>query len=128
MTPKLILISGPGSGLIIRLEKPVVLIGRHPDNPVSLDDPEASRQHCLIKREDERFLIKDLGSKNGTYVNARRVMESPLTEGSLIQIGGTLALFWLHEFDELLSLKPTVVESQHGGAPPERIEEVSSVS
>lgn len=128
MTPRLIIVSGPESGLTIYLDKPVILIGRHPANRVSLDDPEASRQHCLIKREDERFVIKDLDSTNGTYLNARRITESALTEGSLIQIGSTLVLFWLHEFDELLSLKPTAAESQHGCAPSERIGEAPSIS
>ena len=96
MTPKLIIMSGPKSGLVICLNKPVVLIGRHSTNPVRLDDPEASSQHCLIKREGEGFVIKDLDSKNGTYLNSKRVKESPLTEGSLIQVGSTTALFWLH--------------------------------
>src|SRR4051812_33269986 len=119
MTPKLIIMSGPKSGLIISLDKPVVLIGRHPSNPVSLDDPEASRQHCLIKREGEGFVIKDLESKNGTYLNAKRVKESPLTEGSLIQVGRTLALFWLHGLEDLSRLSTGTRESKHGNSPPE---------
>jgi len=71
------------------LEGATIAIGRHADNDIALDgDTVASRFHCVIElAEDGRFVIKDLGSRNGTRLNGQPVINSPLTAGDVITIG-----------------------------------------
>lgn len=64
-------------------------IGRGRDNSIVLDDMLVSRKHLRITADDEGLLLEDLGSRNGTYVNGRRVERSHLQEGDRIGVGGT---------------------------------------
>ncbi len=52
-------------------------------------DPAVSRQHAIIENHSDRFLLKDLGSKNGTYVNGRRITIGFLTRGDVVRVGKT---------------------------------------
>jgi hypothetical protein len=63
-------------------------IGRSPDNDIFLDDVTVSRKHAVLEQNGNQFLIEDLGSLNGTFVNRRRI-ESPtqLESGDEVQIG-----------------------------------------
>lgn len=62
-------------------------IGRHPDNDLQLTDQNISRFHAIIEPRQEGFLLRDLGSRNGTYVNGQRVQEAWLQKGDQIRIG-----------------------------------------
>lgn len=64
-------------------------IGRAEDRDVVLPDPAASRHHCQINVQNDRYTLKDLGSANGVYVNAVRVKEQLLDDGDIIRIGNT---------------------------------------
>ena len=64
-------------------------IGRGRDNSIVLDDMLVSRKHLRITADEEGLLLEDLGSRNGTYVNGRRVERSHLQEGDRIGVGGT---------------------------------------
>ncbi|HOJ68374.1 MAG TPA: HD domain-containing protein [Candidatus Hydrogenedentes bacterium] len=64
-----------------------ITIGRAPDNIIQLDDMQVSRKHAKIIRTQNGFLIRDLGSGNGTFVRNRRVSECMLENGDIIQIG-----------------------------------------
>ena len=64
-------------------------IGRSRDNSIVLDDMLVSRRHLRITADDEGLLLEDLGSRNGTYVNGRRVERAHLQEGDRIGVGGT---------------------------------------
>ena len=64
-----------------------ILIGRDPSCPIVLDDPEVSSIHCEVRAEGPGVLLKDLGSKNGTFVNTVRVREAVLTATCTIQVG-----------------------------------------
>lgn len=71
-------------------EKPVddvLTIGRGRDNTIVLDDMLISRQHVRITADDEGLVLEDLGSRNGTYVNERRVERTHLSEGDRIGLG-----------------------------------------
>ena len=70
-----------------------VLIGRLPTSDLALNHSEVSRRHALIREVDGRFLIEDLGSSNGTYVNDKLIKQAELHEGDLIQISNFLLLF-----------------------------------
>lgn len=67
-------------------------LGRHPDNSIQLLDKIVSKNHCLIELRGHRFVLKDLGSLNGTYVDGQRVQgEVLLNEGAEIAMGQTTA-------------------------------------
>lgn len=77
-------------GYIDLTAKPIV-IGRSPDADVTLNDDKVSRLHCGIRKVEQSFIIKDLGSRNGTYVNGAPItVPSALTPGDTIRIGTTL--------------------------------------
>ncbi|HZL64129.1 MAG TPA: FHA domain-containing protein [Thermoleophilia bacterium] len=64
-----------------------ITIGRHPDASIFLDDVTVSRDHAVVLREGEGWVIVDEGSLNGTYVNRRRGERTALSDGDEIQIG-----------------------------------------
>jgi adenylate cyclase len=84
------------------LTKPLISVGRGKTNDVSLADPQASRSHALLRGngEDQYYLI-DLGSKNGTFINGKRVVVPVLLKnGDEIKIGTTILTFLLPEAEE----------------------------
>jgi hypothetical protein len=78
---------GPNIGSRFALEKDVVQAGRHPDSDIFLDDVTVSRRHAEIFREGNRYVVRDAGSLNGTYLNRQRVDTAPLSDGDELQIG-----------------------------------------
>jgi pSer/pThr/pTyr-binding forkhead associated (FHA) protein len=70
------------------LSGPATVIGRREECDLRIPLGDVSRKHCAILRGDEGELrLHDLGSSNGTYVNGRRVQESPLLAGDVIRVG-----------------------------------------
>lgn len=63
------------------------LIGRSPECHVFLDDVTVSRRHAEIVHEGDHFVIRDLGSLNGTFVNRRRIESAQLAADDEVQIG-----------------------------------------
>jgi hypothetical protein len=78
---------GPNAGSKFLMDKDVTTAGRHPESDIFLDDVTVSRRHAEFHRGDGRFLIKDVGSLNGTYVNRQRVDQAELASGDELQIG-----------------------------------------
>lgn len=77
----------PGKYKRWELRKPVTTIGRHQDNDIVLNRREVSRQHAQIRWEADRYLLEDRGSKNGTFLNDRRIMgRELLRNGDRIRI------------------------------------------
>jgi pSer/pThr/pTyr-binding forkhead associated (FHA) protein len=86
--PALVVRSGGGrSGEVFQLLGQRTSVGRSPDCDIFLDDVTVSRQHALITEEAGRFLIEDLGSLNGTFLNRHRIEKAPLTDDDEVQIG-----------------------------------------
>src|SRR5450756_48053 len=84
----LVIRSGGGrAGETYPLRGERVAIGRHPDAAIFLDDVTVSRNHALVEREGDGWVIVDEGSLNGTYVNRRRGDRFALADGDEIQIG-----------------------------------------
>jgi len=72
----------------IRLNKQQpTTIGREKYNDVVLNDLLVSRQHAVIRWEKDHFLLKDLKSRNGTYLNNDRIEQEKLNDGDLLKIG-----------------------------------------
>ena len=77
-----------------------ITIGRESGNFVQLDDNEVSRRHAEIRRIEGRFVVGDLKSSNGTYVNNRKVERAELSSGDQIQIGRTVMVYSKDHDDE----------------------------
>ncbi|MDR3620347.1 MAG: FHA domain-containing protein [Paludisphaera borealis] len=75
------------SGPPIMVQRPILLIGRHPECDLRLDLPKISRRHCCLASAYDRVLIRDLGSRNGVRVNGRVVDETQLFRGDEVAIG-----------------------------------------
>jgi FHA domain-containing protein/uncharacterized protein DUF1707 len=65
-----------------------VVLGRSRDCQLILADDTVSRRHAELRIEDGCWLLRDLGSSNGTWVNGRRVVEAEVRPGDLVQLGG----------------------------------------
>ncbi|HLO41900.1 MAG TPA: FHA domain-containing protein [Phycisphaerales bacterium] len=72
---------------VVPMNRPRIVIGRHTDCYIRIPTSEVSRQHCEVLTENDEIRIRDLGSSNGTYVNRKKVSESPLKAGDLISVG-----------------------------------------
>ncbi|HUJ12624.1 MAG TPA: FHA domain-containing protein [Thermoanaerobaculia bacterium] len=68
-------------------------VGRDPGNDIILRDPKVSRHHAEIVFERGFFVLHDLASANGTYVNGKRVRVAPLTHGAKLRMGNTYGRF-----------------------------------
>src|SRR6476661_4612169 len=90
-TALLVVLRGPNTGARFLLDDDEVMSGRHPDSDIFLDDVTVSRKHAVFRRTDSGFVVRDVGSLNGTYVNRELVDEVVLKTGDEVQIGK----FWL---------------------------------
>ena len=86
--PALIVRSGGGrSGESFYPQGERTTIGRSPDCEIFLDDVTVSRKHAVLLQRDGTFLVEDLGSLNGTFLNRRRIESGELADGDELQIG-----------------------------------------
>ncbi len=86
--PALVVRSGGGrAGEVFVLEGGRTSIGRSPDCDIFLDDVTVSRRHAIVTDDGGRFVIEDLGSLNGTFLNRHRIERAPLSEDDELQIG-----------------------------------------
>ncbi len=86
-TALLVVKRGPNAGSRFLLDSDLTLIGRHPDSDIFLDDITVSRRHAEFYRERGKFIVRDVGSLNGTYVNRERIEEVELVPGDEVQVG-----------------------------------------
>ncbi len=92
-SPSLVVVSGYALGTIYALENEALVIGRDPANVIVVDDVGASRRHCEVEKLGDRVVARDLGSKNGTFVNEDTITEQVLVDGDLIHVGRTTYKF-----------------------------------
>ena len=71
----------------IPLNAETTSLGRGESNDISIDDPSISGMHCRITLKDERVVIEDLGSTNGTFVNGARIEQGQLEDGQTFHLG-----------------------------------------
>lgn len=86
-TALLVSVRGPNVGARFLLDKDVVTVGRHPESDIFLDDITVSRRHAEFRRTEHTFLVADVGSLNGTYVNGTRTEQQELVHGDNVQVG-----------------------------------------
>jgi pSer/pThr/pTyr-binding forkhead associated (FHA) protein len=78
----------PGRGpQVFKLVKDVVILGRSRECDLPVEDNVSSRKHCQLRVWAGTYLLEDLSSKNGTYVNGEKVGSTMLKEGDLISVG-----------------------------------------
>jgi pSer/pThr/pTyr-binding forkhead associated (FHA) protein len=83
-----VVVQGPNAGWGLLLADKVTTIGRRPDSAICLEAQSVSRQHAQIVFEDGLFLVEDVGSRNGTFINGHRLAgRIPLGEHDTLQIG-----------------------------------------
>jgi len=90
---KLLIISSTERGREVPVDKDVFTIGAGAQNDLIVSDESASRRHCEIHQRENGFLLRDLGSTNGTMVQGVRVCEVYLTQGVEFQVGTTRMVF-----------------------------------
>jgi hypothetical protein len=90
----LVVLRGPNTGARFLLDDDEVMSGRHPDSDIFLDDVTVSRKHAVFRRTDNGFVVRDVGSLNGTYVNRELVDHAALRTGDEVQIGKFRLVFY----------------------------------
>ena len=83
----LVVVNGPSDGARFLLDQDLTSAGRHPNADIFLDDVTVSRRHAEFVRNSGSFIVRDLGSLNGTYKGGERVDNAALTDGDEVQIG-----------------------------------------
>jgi hypothetical protein len=85
---------------VFPLESPVVTLGRQWDADLIVDDPRVSRLHAQIRMVDSRFVVFDLGSTGGTFVNGQRVQQRVLFRGDVLSLAGVELIFGQDEEED----------------------------
>jgi pSer/pThr/pTyr-binding forkhead associated (FHA) protein len=95
----------------VSMAQEVLTIGRNPRSDIVLDQPMVSRNHARVERRGDGFVIRDLGSTNGTWIGGQRIEEHTLQDCDAVLIGNARLLF-KHRFtsDDLTYIEP---QKQH---------------
>lgn len=89
----LFVIRGRDQGARFQLEEAIHTVGRTQDNSVRLHDTEVSRSHAELIRRGDVYVLRDLSSSNGTFVNGQATTERELVSGDQLQFGRSLVLY-----------------------------------
>ena len=112
---QLVMRQGPTPGATFSLEGDQIIIGRDSSSGVAINDAEVSRKHARLSFQGGKYVLEDLGSTNGTFVNGQR-LASPvvLKSGDVVSCGEQIVLMY-----ESLSADPgATVMSQRKNVPP----------
>ena len=101
---KLVIEKEDGTTAEYIFDQPAVTLGAMDDNDLVIDDDTISRYHCRIYQDEDSYLIQDLGSTNGSFVNRVRVKEAYLKPGCTVSIGKSDLRF--ESLDERLEIHP----------------------
>jgi len=93
MGARLIAVAGPLKNREIALSEDEALIGRDPSATICINNLSVSRRHCIIRHQGENYLIRDLGSHNGTLVNDISITERVLEDGDKISVADSAFVF-----------------------------------
>ncbi|HEX6719361.1 MAG TPA: sigma 54-interacting transcriptional regulator [Pyrinomonadaceae bacterium] len=99
MNPRLVAIAGKLQGTVLSITDSAAVIGRESAATLCLPDASVSRRHSQIERDGEEFIVTDLDSLNGTFVNDVPVKRRKLEHGDRLRIGNSHFLFLCHEGD-----------------------------
>jgi predicted component of type VI protein secretion system len=74
-------------GVSILVDKPILLLGRHPECDIQIDSRKISRRHCCVAHVNDYLVVRDLDSTNGIRINGVRVVEGKLLPGDELTVG-----------------------------------------
>ncbi|HYX27377.1 MAG TPA: sigma 54-interacting transcriptional regulator [Pyrinomonadaceae bacterium] len=100
MKPRIAAITGKLEDTVISMTEGPVLIGRQAGATLKIGNASVSRRHAVIERDGDRFIIADLGSRNGTFVNDVPVRRRELQHGDRVRIGDSQFFFLYEETEE----------------------------
>jgi two-component system response regulator HydG len=115
MSPFLLCMFGPLNGNRITLSEEKIVLGRSRSNAVYISDLLLSRQHCSIEKKEDAYVIRDLQSRNGLFVNGIPIHEHTLDHGDRIEMGGSTFLFLTKE-DSAFPDLPVLDDSLQAGS------------
>lgn len=99
MNPCLVAIAGNIEGIALSITDSPAFIGRDTTATLCVPDPSVSRRHSRIERDGDAFIVTDLDSLNGTFVNDVPIKRRNLEHGDRVRIGDSHFLFLRHEID-----------------------------
>lgn len=113
MPPRLAAISGKLKGAIFAINEETMVIGRETAADLCIADASVSRRHSKIERKDEGFVITDLESLNGTFINDVPVKTRLLEHGDRVRIGDSQFLFLSHEGEATAKSSHVTLDEAH---------------
>ncbi len=123
-----------GEHRVVRLDLAVTTIGRNEGNVIDLPDRKLSRFHCEVEKKEDSYVLRDLGSRNGTKINGIRIA-APVTlaDGDKVEIGATVIVFKVTRPPEASQRDvaipiPMVLAGKVSGSRPTRALELSGVT
>ena len=106
----LVIKEGPSAGKIYPLEGVDILIGREASSTIQIDSPGVSRKHARLTYQNNQYLLQDLDSSNGTFLNGEQIVKTwPLNNGDIISIGRMIKLVYQVE---LPPVSVTMIEGE----------------
>ena len=100
MKPRIAAITGKLEDTVISMNDGPVVIGRQAGATLKIGNASVSRRHAVIEKDGDRFVIADLGSRNGTFVNDVPVRRRELQHGDRVRIGESQFFFLYEDTDE----------------------------
>jgi signal transduction histidine kinase/ActR/RegA family two-component response regulator len=104
---KFFIMNGPDKGKSFDLKGNIAYVGRLPDNDIQIKEKTLSRRHLRIQRKDDKFIIRDLNSKNGTIVNGKILnpgVDLEVAEGVPIALGKVFVSLGVMPSEEMFSI------------------------
>ena len=90
---RILVVDGPDRGRTLTFNPPRARIGTMDDNDLVLSDRTVSKHHVQIEEHPDGYLVRDLGSRNGSFMNGARIREAFFAPGSTVQLGNTVLRF-----------------------------------
>jgi hypothetical protein len=120
---QLVMRTGPNPGEVFSLTKNEMYIGRDVSNDIVVSDQEVSRKHARLVMQAGGYVLEDLGSTNGTYVNGQRLMgPHVLRTGETVMFGENVSLVLeaVYDADATILSQPTPAPSYDPAPPPQQ--------
>ena len=104
MNPRMVGTAGPLKGTALALADDEISVGRDPSNKLWAADSAMSRRHCaIVQQQDGQLLLRDLGGRNGTWVNGEKIEKHELCHHDQISVGNSTLVFLLADEDPVES-------------------------
>jgi diguanylate cyclase (GGDEF)-like protein len=87
----LLRMDGVGAGQVLSISQTPFTMGRHATNQLPIDDDSISRFHARFVIEDGKYFVEDLGSRNGTFLQGKRVTRAEIRDDDWVQLGARVA-------------------------------------